>query len=255
MNEANVKALIGYIVLQASSSEGRLREVSTREIAKLLYLADVAHAKKHRGKSFTEVPWLMHHFGPFDTSIYEGIASSAKQFGFNVRTMGDDTGGTSYGLYDDDQKERLAQTLPVNVMLEIDRLLRNFRGDSSGLVNHSYNTKPVLCAGPGQLLDLTLLADESTEAAEEVPTLTHREKKKLKERLEAGRAEFVRRQEAWRNSAATLPRLTPDEERIIGEGIALLDLDDDPAEPKPPIEITVTDEFWEERRRNAAKIP
>jgi hypothetical protein len=54
MDAARVEAVLGYaLAVAAQADDWRHRELGPIHLLKYLYLADVAHAKRHGGESFT----------------------------------------------------------------------------------------------------------------------------------------------------------------------------------------------------------
>ncbi len=192
MNQERVDLLIQYILSVAAQGWGDYddKEIGPIHIVKYVYLADLAYAKKHGGKTFTGIPWRFHHFGPWDTGLYQRIDPAARAIGAGKKTITD----TPYDDFDrwflDDEhlKDKLWRQLPNDVYLAIDANFRKFGTDTYDLLDFVYSTAPMRHAAPEEPLPFIVAAREYEQQLKDneelkkfqPKTLTPRERKKRK---------------------------------------------------------------------------
>ncbi len=64
-----------------NEDEYRDRELGEIHLIKYVYLADLAHAEKHGGVTYTGIPWRFHHFGPWAEEAFCEIKPSMEMLG------------------------------------------------------------------------------------------------------------------------------------------------------------------------------
>ena len=73
-DSSHADLIIQYALLLAGEEDERFdRQLGPIHLVKYVFLADLAHAKRHGGESFTGATWLFHNFGPWDVAVYERI--------------------------------------------------------------------------------------------------------------------------------------------------------------------------------------
>jgi len=227
MNTARAEAAIGYaLAVAAQADDWQHRELGPIHLLKYLYLADLAHAERHGGDSFTGIDWTFHKFGPWSQEAYCQLEPLTRTLGARRRTFASrfrDEDAVRWSLAPEHLDE-LDARLPAEVALPLARAVREFGDDTAGLLDHVYRTKPILNASPGERLELGTLSSKESEPPEpeERPRLSKRKKKRLRElaaeRLGHGRPRLVtpdpppRYDEVWERAMAQLDsRIEPEE--------------------------------------------
>ena len=150
MDNDRVDLVLQYVLAAAGERDGGEREVTATQLMKYAYLADVAHAERNGGATFTAAPWTFTGQGPQAPELEARIAPLARRIGASTR-------GTYYFLDRDDLGHRRAATLalPAVVINTLLRALRSFSHDTNALLAHVYATAPMRRALPGAPIDFT----------------------------------------------------------------------------------------------------
>ena len=196
------------LVVAAFEDDWRSRELGPIHLVKYAYLADLAYARRH-GEGFTGAAWEFHHFGPWQTHVFERIEPSLLAIQC-TRTV------VSNSRYQDDVvrftvqhdvtrlREQLEELLPIGVSGAIQTAVHRFGSDTASLLPHVYLTAPMLYAAPGELLDLTRQnADRVSEAAptDQFTAKQTKERKQLVAQLKQKVQERLRSDARGRESA------------------------------------------------------
>lgn len=178
MDVARVDLVIQYALAAAGERDGSEREVTATQLVKYAYLADVAHAARHEGASFTLAPWTFSQQGPHAAEVEARVAVVARRIGASTRA--------SYLFLDRDElghRRAAAAALPPVVTSSLMQSLRAFSRDTNALLAQVYATDPMRRALPGEPIDLTPPAAPSAVAPEAVPApLSPRARAALKAR-------------------------------------------------------------------------
>ena len=254
MNPDRIQAVLGYALAVAAQADDRLhRELGPIHLLKYLYLADLAHAKSHGGKSFSGVDWRFHKFGPWAVEAFQQIRPAMAHLHAECRAF------TSRYRDDNvrwhlpaDQLELREAGLPLEVQRSVAEAVRAFGSDTSGLLHHVYRTPSMLRARPGDRLDLRpdLGTVEATEPTQDEPLL---EVKLSKTRVKKMREEVQRRLARQRGARRTeLPQPPPRYDEIFAEGVAWLD----GPEPEPRRgKLSFSNDVWASRARGDTDLP
>lgn len=183
MNIERVDLLIQYILSVAAQGWGDFddKEVGPIHIIKYVYLADLAYAMRHDGETYTGIPWRFHHFGPWDTGLYQRLEPAGYAIGAHKRTITD----TQYddfdrwSLEDDHLMDQLDKQLPGIITLAIKGSFRKFATDTYDLLDHVYSTLPMRHAAPGELLPFSIAAEKFEQQLRETEELRQYQPKKL----------------------------------------------------------------------------
>ena len=103
MDNDRVDLVLQYVLAAAGERDGGEREVTATQLVKYAYLADVAHAERNDGATFTAAPWTFTGQGPQAPELEARIAPLARRIGASTR-------GTYYFLDRDDLGHRRAAT-------------------------------------------------------------------------------------------------------------------------------------------------
>ena len=126
MDNDRVDLVLQYVLAAAGERDGGEREVTATQLVKYAYLADVAHAERNGGATFTAAPWTFTGQGPQAPELEARIAPLARRIGASTR-------GTYYFLDRDDLGHRRAATLALPAVV-INTLLRALTGIINGLL-------------------------------------------------------------------------------------------------------------------------
>ena len=75
MNLAGVDLVVQYALLEAGRRDDLFdRELGPIHLVKYAYLADLAHAERRGGETFTGAPWKFYHYGPWAQEVHARIA-------------------------------------------------------------------------------------------------------------------------------------------------------------------------------------
>lgn len=162
MNTPHADLVLQYVLAAAGERAGSDREVTTTQLVKYAYLADLAHANRHGGTTFTQAPWRFELLGPHAEELADRIEPVARRIGASSR-------GAALLLDDDDLGHRRAAELelPAVVTSAIMQALRAFTRDTNALLAHVYATTPMRRAAPGALIDFS--PDPAPEASQPAP--------------------------------------------------------------------------------------
>lgn len=249
--------VIQFALLEA----GRQDELADRELGpihllKYVYLADLAHAERAGGASYTGARWVFHHYGPWAQEVHARIepaldAIHASRMVLQSSRFDDDF--VRWRLTDDELYDKLEGELPHSVVSAVRRAVKKYGKDTRELLNDVYATRPMRSAAPGA--ELVLAVAEPTRGASTTqsspPSLTARQERKRRERL--GKAkEDIKAKLAARRSARNLRTPAAQEPRyddVYEKGLRWLDelAGADGAEVKGEAEFD--DSVWDSETR------
>lgn len=188
---SKVDQLIQYIVLTAGQEDDWYdRELGPIHLIKFLYLADLAYAEFHNGKTYTGLPWRFHHYGPYcEEALFRIepalIFINAEKKIIESNRYEDDF--TRWSKSDDELCAQLFNTLDLSITGAINSLVHRYGTDTSKLLDLTYKTKPMRHAAPGDLLNFTHIKEYSESVDEQSAStcepLTRRQEKKRAEQL------------------------------------------------------------------------
>jgi hypothetical protein len=259
MDNEKTDLLLRYILaVAAQNDEYTDRQLGPIHLIKYAYIADLAYARKHDGQTFTGVTWRFHKFGPWSSEIYEEIESALSVVGIN-RTE------TSHPKYEDDfirwslvgdeLVSELVDQLPLSVSLAIEKAVRSFGSDTASLLNHVYLTRPMLCAAPGEYLDLSPDPKMGQKCAEPPETgakkpLSKMDKAERERKLENLRSLVRGRiQERKKEPEMIEPDPPPRYDEVFQEGLAALDLEAGTPLEEREENAAFSEDIWKSRAR------
>jgi len=233
MDTLNTDKLFQFIIAVASQiGDSFGRRLQPIHLLKYAYLADLAYAERHGGKTFTGIPWRFYHFGPWDEEAYRRIEPSLLAIGASFEIVESDFGdrkdrikwswdGSGHDF------EHVKRDIPAEIKFLILKYVRNFGGFATyDLLHLVYSTKPMVLAAPGEYLDFGCVQVEETPLLETTAnTLTARQKKKRSQKL----AEF---RDVFRARAARKMELAKQQQQndnppiyddVFFEGLACFD--------------------------------
>ncbi len=244
----------------ARQDDWRERELGPIHVLKYLYLADLAHAERNGGQTFTGAPWRFYHYGPWAAEVYDLIEPAASSVGAERKVIPSqyDRDTVRWRLPDDeadDLCDRLSDELPSEVTAAIRDAVQHFGTATPELLNHVYLTSPMLKAAPGEDLDFTPSSPPEKVAA---PVREERSRAAERKRREALK-EFRNRMRArlqQRGARRLVPPSPPPRfDEVYAQGQEWLDSLAGPEVPASEGELQFDEGIWKSRGRSERDVP
>lgn len=261
MDTDRVELLIQFALLAAGQNDELFeRELSRIHLIKYVYLADLAHARRHDGATWSGVTWQFHHFGPWAAEVNDRIQPALEGIDALERVVSSKYGDDTIRWHvendndSDDLYNKIERQLPFEIAGAIRSNVRKFGNETEGLLHHTYLTEPMLRAAPGSIL--LFVSEPKAEYAQSAPPveLTTKQKKREQAALEEVRKRFSERFSARKMEKANRELAPPpryDEEFFEG----LKWLDSLAGEPPQNGEVLVSfdDNIWDSDTRRARR--
>jgi len=260
MDTPRTDLIIQYALAVAGEADDfRERELGPIHLIKFVYLADLAHAERGDGGTFTGAAWHFHNFGPWSLEVFNRIAPAAKAIGgterrFSSRHKED---AVRWRAQDSGLAERIERKLPLEVARAVKHAVREYGTDTKSLLHDVYRTRPMLTAAPGELLNFKPSAPERTsgsgdgheEATRPLPQLSKTKVKNLK-------ALVQRRLEEKRQLKRLVPpQPAPRYDEVFEQGQEWLDaLAGEPINPERG-RLRFANSLWKSAARRDPEIP
>jgi len=180
MRSVEPKALLRGIIKVMRRQ--RMAPTRTR-LVKLLYLADLHHARHHDGATLTRWHWYVGPFGPVAKEalslLDQGVAEGwLRLWDSGLTDANEDTGRRTAVVYDLEGDE--PAELPAGYG-RLEEWIARYGDTTNGLLRFVYgNTEPMLVANPGEDLDFTTAIHPKT-AKPISHTLSAKSKKRMKQ--------------------------------------------------------------------------
>lgn len=265
MNPDRVAQVIQFALAKAGRENFGFGDLGVIHLLKLLYLADYAFAQGHGGETFTGIPWVFHHFGPWNkeawshtTAVLEapGIeprvhlagAFEKRTFRFKDKREGDEI---FYNL------DRL---LPHEVSRAVGAAVHEYGSDTKRLLHYVYKTPPMRAAIPGASIDFAEFAISDPPRISppqlDTPSASNTQKRK-EEEARARLRESIAEKAASRQNARVnpYPPLNEREIEALNEITRLLSEDEDQAPTDLHGELVFSPEFWQSDFRREHGLP
>jgi hypothetical protein len=251
-----VDTLLKFILATAGEEDRGNRELGPIHLIKYLYLADLAHAERNAGETYTGLPWRFHHFGPWAEEAVSRIEPVVNEIGAVERMASGskyDGDFVRYSFEDEIFLNGLEREIPSWIANAIQRAVHGFGSDTESLLDFVYKTVPMLSAAPGEVLDFSVLHRKENKDAmkidnEQAKVLTVRQQKKRKQALQDLKRRFRERlaaKSALKESGYTPPRY----DEVFLEGVKWLD--SLAGEPIKPVKGTArfSEDIWKSKAR------
>lgn len=231
MDPSRCDRVIQFALLEAGRQDDYGdRELGPIHLLKYVYLADLAHAEKNQGESFTGTDWCFYHYGPWATDLHGRIEPALEAIQAQrkvVQSNRYDNDFIRWVLTDDELHASLEKELPRAVTSAIRKYVRKFGKDTGELLNFVYTTRPMRGAAPGEPLVLFVAEDVElpTYAVSESTSLTARQEKKRTERIGKAKQD-IKAKLAARRAARELRKTVnqpPRYDEIYQQGLQWLD--------------------------------
>src|SRR4030042_5411961 len=147
--------LIQFIVCQTTEFGASLSPI---QVVKILYLADLYHARENKGPTLTGWPWKFVYFGPYCgesiAALNEGVNNGlidAKYF----ESKYDEKDRFLYSCRSEKEPD-IAKDLSLYVWSSLKEAIKKWADDTPGLLDHVYyDTEPMKDVKRGDLLDFS----------------------------------------------------------------------------------------------------
>jgi hypothetical protein len=261
-----VDKLIQFVLTAAGQEDdARDRELGQIHLIKYLYLADLLYAEQHEGKIYTGVRWKFHHFGPWSHDVYQRIEPSLQHIQANKRIIPSnyEDDFVRWSLCDDQVFHQLQEEIPLFLRHAIQKYVHKFIGITEDLLHFIYNTRPMLKAKPGDVLDFTSVAPTDKEQIVNISEhmvetrnsiLSVRQKKKKQQSLERLRQQFKERLEAKKKRKKVYPD-PPRYDEVFYEGINALDAIAGIGFPEGTGIVQFSNDIWTSKARFDPDVP
>jgi hypothetical protein len=223
-DSARIDQVIQYALASSSHRLGAIH------LVKYVYLADLRYAETHAGETYTGVPWVFLHFGPWASEVQSRVDPAAEAVGAEkipFRTPKAEGEFYRYRLGDQRRADALASVLPWEATTAVRWALEEHGGDTPSLLRHVYLTGPMLRAVPRERLEFapaaTVAAPSLDPSSASSPSSA--EKRRAAAAVKARREEFQRRLKDQRDRGERLAPADPPPryDDAFFEGTAALD--------------------------------
>ncbi len=257
MDFERIKLVLKYIALIAGEADEFFqRSLSAIHFIKYTYLADLAHAEKNRGETYSGINWRFHHYGPWSPELSQQIKPTLVEAGAIMSQFPStkfDNDLVRWRLHDDQLRREIEPQLPVSFKYKLKKQIQELGNDTSGLLHLTYTTRPMLLAAPGEILDFTPVEREPKEFQQvaEIPVkeLSKTAKKKLELKEEQKNRELKERIQTKLESKKAKKRRSakytqPRYDDVYFEGLEWLDSLAGPQIEEQEGELEISDSIW-----------
>lgn len=260
-NTDKIDQLIQFALLTAGQEDEYIdRWLGPIHLIKYVYLADLAFARMNDGKTYTEIPWKFHNYGPWDYPCFERIEPAAATIGAEMKVISSQKFEDDYNRWcirDSRLHDELQNKLPISVAGAITKYVHQFGTDTNGLLHYVYKTLPMVNAAPGETLDFTkeleTVKPPSTDQENDTCKLTVRQMKKRKEALKnikSGLRAMLDKRKREKASRPVEPGYAPPRyDEVFLQGLEDLDrMAGSPIE-EGVYKVIFTDDVWKSKSR------
>jgi hypothetical protein len=258
MNVERVDLLIQYALAIAAQNEWDERELGPIHLLKYVYLADLAHAARNGGETFTGADWRFYKFGPWSNAVHERIRPTIQRLHVNERTFafagsgGEDGEGVRWRLDSPDQLvEDIERKIPATLASAVRKYVREFAGNTSDLLHFVYRTEPMMQAAPNETLSFAYAVPQPEPQFEKPTALTENQKKKLRQAMRS----LKERLQAQAKPRYVKADPAPIYDETFEQGVKSLDRDGGDELLAVEGEVTFSDEMWKSRSRHDGGPP
>lgn len=253
---SRVDLALQYALLVAGGEDEYFdRRLGPIHLIKYVYLADLFHAQKNGGVTYTGIEWRFHKFGPWSEEVYARIEPALSAINATKKSFPsdyeEDQDWIRWFLRDERLMEDKERQLPASITMRLRPVVREFGKDTPLLLDHVYKTMPMLCAAPGEQLDFSVAQDVSSEEPAPEPlkmdSLSNKKRKLLEQRLRELRKKYKNRQR--KDVSLVNPAPSPRYDDVYFEGLAWLDSLAGPPLSEGKYEVEFSDEVWKSAAR------
>lgn len=229
-SSTRVDLVLQYALLVAGENDDNFdRQLGPIHLLKYVYLADLFHAQKNEGATYTGINWRFYKFGPWSQSVNERIDPALSAIGADKKSFPSDYEEREewfrWSMRDEQLLHEKERQLPPAIKLHLRRDILKFGKDTQSLLHYVYSTKPMLSVAPNELLDFTVAYAPSVKEPDPQPLkmdgLSNRKKKNFEQRMRGLRERYKNRQRKERKLIN--PVTTPQYDGTYFEIITWLD--------------------------------
>lgn len=172
--------LIKYITCYASDHDIKL---TTIQLVKYVYLADLYYARYHDGDTITHFPWAFVYYGPYCSEVMHSIDEAASAGMISRMTYESKFSDKDYNLFScqDERYEELRKLFPLDVTSELKYKIKKYACDTAQLLDYVYfETEPMKNVNKGDRLDFSKAQKPRLDLTIKTPTLSKEDIKKIK---------------------------------------------------------------------------
>lgn len=172
--------LIKYITCYASDQDIKL---TTIQLVKYVYLADLYYARYHDGDTITQFPWAFVYYGPYCSEVMHSIDEAASAGMIARMTYESKFNDKDYNLFNcqDEQYDDLRKLFPLEVTSELKEKIKKYAHDTAQLLDYVYfETEPMKNVNKGDRLDFSKAQKPRLNLTIKTPTLSKEDIKKIK---------------------------------------------------------------------------
>jgi hypothetical protein len=247
MDKTRTSQLIKYIMVLASQEQGWQRNLGPIHILKYIYLADLEHAKRCEGQTFTRARWKFYHYGPWSYEVFEEIEPTLRSIGAErseFRSKFKDDVVRWSVEYDSSLLDRFGRDLPMQMKSAVRKYVHEFGTDTSGLLHYVYLTDPIRHAAPGDFLDFSVVLQTQRSTTHKESSNAQSTKRVLRDR--AGlQAKFRSILDKKRSRPRGAPSPPPRYDEVYKKGTQWLDsMGELPKSIREGNELVISEEVW-----------
>jgi hypothetical protein len=254
---SRVDLVIQYALLLAGEQDHPFdRELGPIHLIKYVYLADLAHARRYDGATFTGIDWQFYNFGPWSATVHERIEPALASLGASRRQMESEYEEKKdwfrWSLRNDDLLAEREGRLPASVAMSLRQCVRKYGKDTTSLLHYVYSTAPMLAAAPKERLDFALESAAKLRPLEKPDENSDKKTARLRQAMERVQAAA----QARKNPRPKLinPVSSPRYDQVYEQGLKWLDgLAGDPPEPGQKL-AQFSDDVWKSSTRKGPDV-
>ena len=265
MDINRTKMLLKYTLAVASLEDPGNQELGPIHLIKYVYLGDLGYAEAHGGETFTNVPWVFYHYGPWSLEVFKKIDEVVNEIGAEKRTLVStrfDNDSVRYRIRDEELYEELERQLPWEVTRAIKRAVHEFGSDTSSLLHYIYSTAPMLCAAPKERLSFVVAKETPSpyeikkEMVDEIPPPLSKKKEKIrKKQLELLKEKINKKLKERLQERLVSPIPAPRYDEVFFNGQDWLDELAGPQIESSKGELSISDGVWKSDARCDTDVP
>lgn len=262
MNFNRVDNIIQYALLVAGEEDDFVdRQLGPIHLIKYVYLADLAYAEKHDGKTFTGVKWQFYKFGPWAQEVNQRIEPALLCIDADKKTFpsnyGDKEEWVRWMAIDDTPMANLDRDLPLIVTSAIRRYVHKFGKATPELLAYVYSTKPMLSAAPHDFLDFSNTKPSKKHSLPQLQNepLSKKKMKNLKEKMRNLRLLSSEKLTVRRKKRLVKPPVSPRYDDVYFEGMEWLDSLAGTKLPEGEKGVVFSDSIWKSPARRGDDFP
>ena len=258
---AKVDSVLQYALLVAGEQDDNFdRQLGPIHLLKYVYLADLAHAEKHSGLTYTGIRWIFYKFGPWSQTVHDRIEPALHAIGAERKSFQssyeESKDRVRWSMRDAALLTRKGHELPSAITVHLRTNVREFGKDTERLLHYVYSTAPMRTATPQEGLDFAVAEDASDDDADppslRMDKLSNKARKRLRQRLLALRQKRknIKPEREVLVSSANEPLY----DEVYRDGLAWLDSLAGQAFSEQRIIVEFSDEVWKSNSRKGEDV-